>query len=53
MKNGACPTVAIATRPATHIPTRAINGRPAKPRAPVQLGTAVSMNPEIAATTNP
>ena len=52
-QNGTAPTVLMATRPSIHRPTTIIRGRPAKPRAPVQLGTAVSRNPATAAMTKP
>ena len=52
-QNGTEPTVLMATRPSNHRLTTIISGRPAKPRAPVQLGTAVSRNPAMAAITKP
>jgi hypothetical protein len=45
--------LAISNRALTHTAARAINGTPANPFSPVQLGTAVNMNPAIALAMNP
>ena len=44
---------ANANRPASQMPERMTKGHPAKPRAPVQLATAVSRKPVMAAVMNP
>src|SRR5262249_57578224 len=44
---------ANASRPASHADATAARGRPPKPFAPVQPGTAVSRNPASAAPTKP
>jgi hypothetical protein len=43
----------MATRAISHSDARIIRGRPAKPRWPVQLGTAVSRKPATVAPMNP
>lgn len=50
---GSAPAAANATRPASHSIVSATSGAPAKPRVPVQLGTAVSRKPAIAAPMKP
>ncbi len=43
----------MSRRAASQMPASSISGRPAKPRSPVQLGTAVSRKPAMALPMNP
>ena len=51
--NGQEAELPIITRPSSHSADSRTSGPPANPRRPVQLGTAVSRNPAIAAQVNP